>query len=77
MPVALDEPIRAETPTELSVISVTCAPSEAACATLPTSPSLLITGSLTWIPEDSPLSIVTVEYQTFGDFATTVAVTGW
>ena len=77
MPVALDVPMRADTPTELSVISVTCAPSEAAWATLPTSPSPLITGSLTCTPEDSPLSIVTVEYHTFGDLATTVAVTGW
>ena len=50
---------------------------EATWATLPTSPSPLITGSLTRTPAASPLSIVTVEYQMFGDFATTVAVTGW
>ncbi len=36
-----------------------------------------MTGSLTLTPADSPLSIVTVEYQMFGVFPTTVAVTGW
>ena len=76
MPVAAVVPIRAETPIELSVIRLTWAPSEATCVTLPTSPSPLITGSLTRTPADSPLSIVTVEYQMFGDLPTTVAVTG-
>ena len=77
MPVALVVPIRAETPTELSVMRLTWAPSEATCATLPTRPSPLITGSLTRTPADSPLSITTVAYQMFGDLPTTVAVTGW
>ena len=77
MPVVLLVPIRAETPIELSVMRSTCAASGATCATLPTRPSALTTGSLTCTPAASPLSIVTVEYQMFGDFATTVAVTGW
>ena len=77
MPVALVVPILAETPIVLSVMRLTWAPSEATCATLPTRPSPLITGSLTRTPADSPLSIITVEYQMFGDLATTVAVTGW
>ena len=61
----------------LSVMRLTCAPSEATCATLPTRPSPLMTGSLTCTPAESPLSIMTVEYQMFGDLPTTVAVTGW
>ena len=54
----------------------TWAPSEAACVTLPTSPSPLITGSFICTPAEVPLSITTVEYQRFGDLPTTVAVTG-
>src|ERR1039457_4541577 len=76
MPVAPLVPIRADTPTELSVMRLTWAPSEAACVTLPTRPSSLITGSLGRTPAASPLSIVTVAYQMFGDFPTTVAATG-
>ncbi len=75
-PVAFVPLIRAETPTSLSVIRSTTAASEAARATLPTSPSSLTTGSLSCTPEEVPLSIQTVEYQMFGDLPTTVAVTG-
>ena len=69
MPVALLVPIRAETPIALSVMRSTWAPSEATWATLPTRPSPLMTGSLTRTPAASPLSMSTVEYQMFGDFA--------
>ena len=75
-PVASVPLIRAETPTSLSVMRSTTAPSEAAWATLPTSPSALTTGSFICTPEEVPLSIQTVEYQMFGDLPTTVAVTG-
>ena len=77
MPVAVLVPMRAATPIVLSVIRPTWAPSEATWATLPTSPSPLITGSLTRTPAVLPASIVTVEYQMLGDLPTTVAVTGW
>ena len=76
MPVAFVPLIRAETPTSLSVIRSTTAPSGAARATLPTSPSSLITGSFFRTPEEVPLSIQIVEYQRFGDLPTAVAVTG-
>ena len=77
MPVAVLVPMRAETPIVLSVIRSTWAPSGSTATTLPTSPSPLITGSLTRTPSGEPLSIVTVEYQMLGLFPTTVAVTGW
>ena len=62
----------AETPIVLSVMRSTCAPSEATCATLPTRPSPLMTGSLTCMPDDEPASMSTVEYQMLGDLPITV-----
>ena len=75
-PVALLVPTLAETPIEGFVISSTIAPSDATVWTFPTSPSPLITGSLTWMPELEPASIETVWYQMFGVLTITSAVTG-
>src|SRR3954452_23973365 len=57
-----------------SVSMVTVAVPQDAADTWPTRPSPLITGWSTRMPSLLPLSIVTVEYQTVGDFTITRAV---
>ena len=64
----------AETLLEESVRSVTVAVPPLTADTWPTRPSPFITGWSTRMPSPLPLSIVTVEYQTVGDFTITRAV---
>ncbi len=77
MPVALLEPIRAETPIELSVMRSTCAPSEADLGDLADEAFAVDHRIVDPHAGRFALVDVTVEYQMFGDLPTTVAVTGW
>ena len=66
----------ADTPLSPSVISRTSEVPPVALMTLPASPPAAMTGWFTRTPSLVPLSILTLEYHTVGDFAITRAVTG-